>query len=288
MSSTPVGRSSPFRADLLSGKVALVTGGGSGICRGIAEELGRHGAKLVLMGRRAAMLEEACAAFQGMGIDAAWSAGDVRDAAQCAAAIEKAVTRFGGLDILVNGAAGNFLCAAEDMSPNAFKTVIEIDLQGSFQMARAALAALKSRGAGVILNISATLHYGGTPYQAHVSAAKAGIDALTLNFGTEWGPYGIRVVGIAPGPIAGTEGVDRLLPPPGRAAMEQLIPLRRMGAIGDIARAAVFLVSDAASYITCETLVVDGGSSVAYPPFVPPAVYEAIKAKMARGAASPT
>ncbi len=132
-------------------------------------------------------------------------------------AVEKAVAQtieqFGKIDIVVNGAAGNFLCAAEELSPNGFGTVVDIDLKGTFNVCRAAFAQLKEHR-GQILNISATLHYLGTPMQLHVSAAKAGVDALTRNLAVEWGRYGIRVNAIAPGPIEDTEGMKRLVPEP--------------------------------------------------------------------------
>jgi peroxisomal 2,4-dienoyl-CoA reductase len=186
---------------------------------------------------------------------------DVRDAAAMAAVVDEAARTFGRLDILVNGAAGNFLCYVEQLSPNGFGAVIDIDLKGTFHASKAALPWLKA-SRGVVLNISATLHYGGTPAQSHVSAAKAGVDALTRNLAVEWGPYGIRVVGIAPGPIDGTEGVSRLLPAEKRDAAAARIPLRRLGDVGDIAAAALFLCSDLASYINGATLIVDGGMSL--------------------------
>jgi peroxisomal 2,4-dienoyl-CoA reductase len=159
---------------------------------------------------------------------------------------------------VVNGAAGNFLCKAEDLSPNGFGAVVDIDLKGTFNVCRAAFAELK-KNRGQILNISATLHYLGTPMQLHVSAAKAGVDALTRNLAVEWGHNGIRVNAIAPGPIADTEGMKRLVPEPIREKLRQKVPLGRLGLIKDIENAAVFLCSDAASYINGAVLVVDGG-----------------------------
>jgi peroxisomal 2,4-dienoyl-CoA reductase len=168
------------------------------------------------------------------------------------------IDRFGKIDIVVNGAAGNFLCQAEDLSPNGFGTVVDIDLKGTFNVCRAAFAQLKEHR-GQILNISATLHYLGTPMQLHVSAAKAGVDALTRNLAVEWGRYGIRVNAIAPGPIEDTEGMKRLVPEPIKERLQKTIPLGRFGLIKDIEAAAVFLCSDAASYINGVVLVVDGG-----------------------------
>ena len=264
---------SPFRGDLLDGKVALITGGGSGINFGIATALGKHGAKVAIMGRRETVLEASVAELKADGIDAFYVQGDVRDADACQKAIEDTVSHFGSLDILVNGAAGNFLCPPEDLSPNGFKTVLDIDVNGTFNMSHFAFAHLK-KSHGVILNVSATLHYVGTPFQVHVSAAKAGIDAMTLNLASEWGEHGIRVVAVAPGPIGDTEGMRRLAPGEAKAAIEQTVPLRRLGKIEDIGKAAVYLVSDAASYVTGEVLVVDGGHWLSKPPMVPRAMVE--------------
>src|SRR5207248_3284890 len=173
-------------------------------------------------------------------------------------ALASTIERFGKVDVVVNGAAGNFLCRPEDLSPNGFGTVVDIDLKGTFNVCRAAFEQLKEHR-GQILNISATLHYLGTPMQLHVSAAKAGVDALTRNLAVEWGRHGIRVNAIAPGPIGDTEGMKRLVPEPIKEKLQQRIPLGRFGLIEDIENAAVFLCSDAANYINGAVLVVDGG-----------------------------
>src|SRR5262245_28827804 len=117
---------SPFKPDILRDTVALITGGGSGICFGIAQELGRHGARVMIMGRRADVLEAACATLKEEGVEAAFTAGDVRDSAAADQAVKATVERFGALNLLLNGAAGNFLCPTEKLSPNGFKTVIDI------------------------------------------------------------------------------------------------------------------------------------------------------------------
>lgn len=270
---------SPFREDLLSGRVALITGGGSGICFGIARALARHGASLVLMGRREDVLKSAQAELEKDGAQVATFSGDVREYGSAEAAVETATKAFGKLDILINGAAGNFLCPTDQLTSNGFKTVIDIDLLGTFNMARAAFSALKSAKDSVILNISATLHYQGTIMQSHVMAAKAGIDALGRNLACEWGEFGIRVVGIAPGPIGDTEGMRRLAPLGADKKIAAEVPLRRLGKVEDIAHAAVFLVSNAASYVTGETLVVDGGQWLAKPAFVDRAIWEKFTAK---------
>jgi peroxisomal 2,4-dienoyl-CoA reductase len=209
-------------------------------------------------------LEPAAALIRNAGGDAIPLVADVRDYAQVEAALAATVEHFGHVDIVVNGAAGNFLCSAEQLSPNGFGTVVDIDLKGTFNVCRAAFEQLKKHR-GQILNISATLHYGGTPMQLHVSAAKAGVDALTRNLAVEWGAHGIRANAIAPGPIEDTEGMSRLVPPDIKERLRQRIPLGRYGLIRDIEQCAVFLCSDAASYINGACIVVDGGHSLNHP-----------------------
>jgi 2,4-dienoyl-CoA reductase [(3E)-enoyl-CoA-producing], peroxisomal len=273
---------SPFRSDILKGKVAFITGGGSGINFGVAKALAAHGASIAIMGRREDVLKASSEELSKFGVKTYYKSGDVRDPEACEAAIKGAVAALGGLDILVNGAAGNFLSPPESLSPNGFKTVIDIDLNGTFNMCRFAFEHLKGRNA-LILNISATLHYVGTLFQSHVSAAKAGIDALTLNLAAEWGKDGIRVCGIAPGPIGDTEGMRRLAPGEAGKKLEATIPLGRFGSTEDIGLAAVFLASSAASYITGETLVVDGGHWMAKPPMVPREIVEKMVAQSKKG-----
>ena len=262
-----------FVDGLLTGHVAFVTGGGTGITGGVARALAEAGANVILVSRKPEHLEPAAqaindarAANKNMG-EAFAIAADVRNFEEIEEAILAAVVRFGKIDIVVNGAAGNFLCAAEELSPNAFGTVVDIDLKGTFNVCRAAFAQLKEHR-GQIMNISATLHYIGTPMQLHVSAAKAGVDALTRNLAVEWGRYGIRVNAIAPGPIEDTEGMKRLVPEPIKERLRKNIPLGRFGRISDIEKTAVFLCSDAASFINGEVLVVDGGQWLSATRFV--------------------
>jgi peroxisomal 2,4-dienoyl-CoA reductase len=260
---------SPFRTDALEGKVAFITGGGSGINYGIAEVLASHGASIAMMGRREEVLAKACDELQKkFQAKTFYKSGDVRDAEACSAALKGTAESLGRIDIVINGAAGNFLAPPELLSPNGFKTVIDIDLNGTFNMCRSAYAYLKE-SRGQIINISANLHYVGTAFQAHVSAAKAGIDALTLNLAAEWGKDGIRVNGIAPGPIGDTEGMRRLAPGEAGEKLKKQIPLGRFGKTEDIGMAALFLCTEAASYITGATIVVDGGHWFAKPPMVP-------------------
>ncbi len=256
-----------FRTDALAGHVAIVTGGGTGICRGIATAFAQFGADVCIVSRKHDVLDATAKQIgAATGRTPLAVAADVRQPDAVAHVIAATLDKFGKLDTIVNGAAGNFLAPAAGLSPNGFKTVIDIDLNGTFNMSRAAFEALSKAGDGFILNISATLHYHGTPLQIHASAAKAGVDAITKNLAVEWGRFGIRVCGIAPGPIGDTEGMRRLAPGDLDKKVTAQIPAGRFGFIDEIAAAAVFLRSPAAAYITGHTLVVDGGHCVATPP----------------------
>lgn len=248
-----------FADNILQGKVAFVTGGGTGITGGVARALASKGARLAITSRKEENLIPMKQFIDENGGECLAVAADVRDYAAVESAIAKTIEHFGRIDIVVNGAAGNFLCQAEQLSANGFGIVVDIDTKVTFNVCRAAFDALKS-SKGQIINISATLHYLATPMQIHVSAAKAAVDAITRNLSVEWGRYGIRVNGIAPGPIEDTEGMKRLLMPELKEKLMRKIPLGRFGKIADIENAALFLASDAASYINGVTLVVDGGS----------------------------
>lgn len=248
-----------FAQDILQGKVAFVTGGGTGITGGIARAMAEHGAKIAITSRKEENLAAMKKTIEDAGGECFTVAADVREYDRVEDAIKQTADKFGKIDIVVNGAAGNFLCAADQLSANGFGTVVDIDTKGTFNVCRAAFEELK-KSQGQILNISATLHYLATPMQIHVSAAKAGVDAITRNLSAEWGRHGIRVNGIAPGPIEDTEGMKRLLMPELKNKITKKIPLGRFGRIKDIENAALFLTSDAASYINGVTLVVDGGN----------------------------
>jgi peroxisomal 2,4-dienoyl-CoA reductase len=251
--------SNPIFADnILEGKVVFVTGGGTGITGGIARAMAEHGAKVAIVSRNIENLKAMKGVIEEKGGECQAIAADVRDFDAVVDALARASEHFGKIDIVVNGAAGNFLCAADQLSANGFGTVVDIDTKGTFNVSRAAFDYLKATR-GQILNISATLHYLATPMQIHVSAAKAGVDAITRNLSAEWGRHGIRVNGIAPGPIEDTEGMKRLLPPELKDKITKKIPLGRFGRIADIENAALFLTSDAAAYVNGVTLVVDGG-----------------------------
>jgi peroxisomal 2,4-dienoyl-CoA reductase len=240
---------SVFRPDILTDHVAVITGGGTGICKGIARAYLAHGARVCITSRKQEVLD---ATVAELGAETNGSiiglAADVREPEQIQQVVDRARNEFGKIDTLVNGAAGNFLSPAAQLSPKGFRTVVEIDLLGSFNASKAAFEALCEAGDGLILNITATLQLHGTPLQVHASSAKAGLDAMTRNFAVEWGRFGIRCNGIAPGHIGDTEGMRRLAPPGDLAAkLAKHIPLERFGEVSEIADAAVFLSSKGAT-----------------------------------------
>jgi peroxisomal 2,4-dienoyl-CoA reductase len=252
-----------FRERLFTGKAALVTGGATGIGRGIADALAHHGADIALVSRNEENLSAAAQQIAAeSGRRAIGLVADVRQADAVETAVQRAVEHLGGLDIVVNNAAGNFLCASGDLSPNGFGVVLDIDAKGTFNVSRAAFHARLKEHGGQILNISATLHHGGSPGQVHVAAAKAAVDALTRTLAVEWGPLGIRVNAIAPGPIGDTEGVRRLLPGESREKLRAIIPTRRLGSIDDIANLALFVLSEAGRNLNGAILISDGGLSL--------------------------
>jgi NAD(P)-dependent dehydrogenase (short-subunit alcohol dehydrogenase family) len=250
-----------FKDGLLAGKVAFITGGSSGINLGIAERFVKAGAKVAINGRNVEKLEDAVKGLRAHGTAMGVPA-DVRDYASVDKAFQTAREAYGEIDILVCGAAGNFPAPALGMSSNGFKAVMEIDVLGTFNACRAGFEHLRKPGATVI-NISAPQAYLPTAMQAHVCAAKAGVDMLTRVLAIEWGGAGVRVNSISPGPIDDTEGMKRLAPTDSaREKIVQTLPLQRMGAKADISNLALFLASDAASYITGSVMVCDGGWSL--------------------------
>lgn len=247
---------SPFRDDLFAGKVAFVAGGTSGINLGIASRLAELGARVAILGRNP---EKAQAAAEPIGALALTA--DVRDYGATRAAMERVHHELGPIDIVVSGAAGNFLAPALGMSANAFKAVIDIDLIGTFNVFRGCHDLLALPGASLIA-ITAGQAVNAMALQAPACAAKAGINQLVRVLAIEWGPD-VRVNGISPGPIAGTEGMARLAPDASTKDKHfARIPAKRWGEIGEIAEAAVWLCSDAAAYVTGTIIDVDGGSSV--------------------------
>ncbi|RMF32893.1 MAG: SDR family oxidoreductase [Alphaproteobacteria bacterium] len=242
-----------------TGAKVFVFGGTSGINLGIAHRFAECGATVAVASRKPDKVDAACAALREHGGVVAGYALDVRDAA----AVEEAVADFhrthGEIDVLISGAAGNFPAPAVGMSPNAFKSVVDIDLLGTYHVMRAGFSRMRQPG-GCMINISAPQAQVPMVMQAHVCAAKAGVDLLTQTCALEWGPVGIRVNAVVPGPIAGTEGMARLAPTPEmQARVDRSVPLRRQGSPAEIGDACLFLASDAAAYISGVILPVDGG-----------------------------
>jgi NAD(P)-dependent dehydrogenase (short-subunit alcohol dehydrogenase family) len=251
-----------FAQDMFKGKTVFVTGGGSGINLGVAKNFAALGANIGICGRTQEKLDAAAQELRALGAKVCPVAADVRDIAALQAAFARCQTELGSIDVLVCGAAGNFIVPSEKLSANGFKTVIDIDLLGSFNASNAAFEQLRETR-GVILYISAGMAYMPHAYQAHVGAAKAGIDMLMRNLALEWGHYGIRTNSIVPGPIDGTEGMKRLSDPAARASLIESVPMRRMGSVDDIGQTAVFLASPLASYISGCVVVCDGGANLA-------------------------
>ena len=251
-----------FASDLFKKHHVFVTGGGSGINLGVAKNFAALGANVSICGRSQERLDGAAAQLRDLGGEVFTHAADVRDYAAVEAAMAGARAAFGPIATLVCGAAGNFPAPAEKISPNGFKSVIDIDLIGSFHASRAAFEQLKeSRGS--IIFISAGQAFMPYPMQAHVGAAKAGVDMLMKDLAVDWGRYGIRCNSIAPGPIDDTEGMRRLAPGDGaRERLAKIVPLGRLGHVDDIGGVAVFLASPLASYVTGTVLVADGGQNL--------------------------
>ncbi|XP_022092704.1 peroxisomal 2,4-dienoyl-CoA reductase-like isoform X2 [Acanthaster planci] len=254
-----------FQPDVLRNKVAFITGGGSGICFTIAEVFMRHQCQTVIASRNLQRVQVAAKKLEkATGQQCLPLQLDVRKPQDVMKGVDAALGHFGKIDILINGAAGNFLVPASGLSYNGFRTVMDIDAMGTYNTSKAVYDKYMNKHGGVIMNISATLAYRGQMFQLHAAAAKAAIDSMTRTLCNEWGPQGIRVVGIAPGPIGDTEGMRRLgggfLGKEGLDKLAQNLPLQRVGTKCDIADCAVFLASPAASYISGHTVVVDGGS----------------------------
>jgi NAD(P)-dependent dehydrogenase (short-subunit alcohol dehydrogenase family) len=248
-------------ADTLKNQVAIITGGGTGLGRAMALEFSRLGARLVLASRSMEHLEPTVAELKQQGGEAIAVSTDVRDPAQVDRMVEAAKEQFGGVDILINNAAGNFIVKPEDLSPNGWRAVVDIVLNGTFYCSRAAGREMiaQQRG-GKIVSILATYAWHGGPGTVHSAAAKAGVLAMTRTLAVEWAPHKIRVNAIAPGPVM-TEGAGSKLwaSPEVQERMTRNIPAGRMGQPEEIAQAAAYLVSPFADYINGEAVTIDGG-----------------------------
>ena len=251
-----------FKGGLLHGQHALITGGGSGINRRIAERFAAQGAAVSIVGRSLERAEGAATALRAVGGQAQGFAADVRDFDALASAFSQAHAAFGPVDICIAGAAGNFVAEAANMSSNGFRTVVDIDLVGTWNTFRAVLALLRE-GRSNLLAVSAVQSVMPMATQAHVCAAKAGIDMLVRTLSIEWAQRGVRCNAIAPGPVADTEGMRRLAPE-GDASWARVlagIPMARAADLDEIADLALFLCSGAARYIHGTVVTIDGGQT---------------------------
>jgi NAD(P)-dependent dehydrogenase (short-subunit alcohol dehydrogenase family) len=249
-----------FADGILRRKVVLVTGGGTGIGRCIALHMASYGAHLVLASRNLDTLQAVASEAETHGIRALPVPTDIRHVEQVDTMVQTALNTFGRVDVLVNNAAGSFLAAARKITPKGWRAVVDTTLNGTFYCSRAVGLRMIEQGGGKIINITATLHYKGSPGMVAPTAAKAGVEALTKTLALEWAKFNILVNAIAPGPIY-TEGANRHLW--SNAAfhdrVKRGIPLGRFGSAEDIANMAIYLASPAGDYITGTTMVVDGG-----------------------------
>ncbi|MEM6565543.1 MAG: SDR family oxidoreductase [Pseudomonadota bacterium] len=246
-----------------TGQNVFVIGGTSGINFGIAQGFARWGARVMVASRSQDKVDAAVDGLKSLGAEAGGVAFDVRDYEAVEGGFEQAKAFFGGeIDNLISGAAGNIPARLMSLSPNAVKSMVDIDLMGTFHVMRAAYPHLKKPGASVV-NVSAPQAFTAMSHQSPVCAAKAGVDMVTKSLALEWGADGVRINSISPGPIDGTEGMNRLAPTEQiRSAVQKSVPLQRLGDTDDIAKAAGFLCSDAGSYVSGVVLPVDGGWGV--------------------------
>ncbi len=256
--------SETFAPDMLKGKTAFMTGGTSGIGLGIAKVLAAHGAQVAVMGRDAAKASNAAVEI---GAGALGLAADVRDYAALDGVMSEAQDRMGPFDIVIACAAGNFLAPAAALSANAFKAVVDIDLLGSFNCLRAAYGRVRKPGASMIAVLAGQATRA-MPLQAHACAAKAGVAMLVKCLAMEWGPEGIRVNGLTPGPVEDTEGFQRLMPPGMEEKFRNTLPLRRAQRMDEITAGALFLCSPAASYVSGTAIECEGATGLAPFPFM--------------------
>ena len=252
-----------FEANLFKDQVAVVTGGGTGIGRAIATPLGSLGARVAIASRNAEHIEKGCESLNQAGTDALAIQLDVRNPEQVDEMVERTVKHFGSLDILVNNAAGNFICRAEDLSPNGWNAVIGIVLNGSFYCSRAVgQYMIARRRGGAIVNILANYVWTGSPGTIHSAAAKAGVMSMTQTLAVEWARYGIRVNAVAPGPIEASPGAAKQLwnNPNAVERITAMIPSGRWGRPEEVADAVAFLAAPRSGFITGEVLTVDAGT----------------------------
>ena len=250
-----------FDKELLKGKSIIVTGGGTGLGKSMATRFAELGANLVITSRRQEVIDKTAEELRDHGGKVLAIACDVRDSEQVNEMVSQTVDEFGKIDILLNNAAGNFISPTEDLSPNAFKTIVDIVLNGTFNCTQAAGKVMREKDGGVILNIVTTYAWTGSGYVVPSASAKAGVLAMTRSLAVEWAKYGIRTLAIAPGPFP-TKGAWSRLAPPGlgiEKKMRNRVPLKRVGEHIELANLASYLVSDQAAYINGEVVTIDGG-----------------------------
>ena len=250
-----------FEKELLNEKSIIVTGGGTGLGKSMATRFAELGANLVITSRRQAVIDKTAEELRELGGKVLAIACDVREPEQVNNMVDQTVNQFGKIDILLNNAAGNFISPTEDLSPNAFKTVVDIVLNGTFNCTQAAGKVMREKDGGVILNIVTTYAFTGSGYVVPSASAKAGVLAMTRSLAVEWAKYGIRTVAIAPGPFP-TKGAWSRLAPPGlgiQKKMKNRVPLKRVGEHIELANLATYLISDQAAYINGEVVTIDGG-----------------------------
>ena len=250
-----------FDKELLKDKSIIVTGGGTGLGKSMATRFAELGANLVITSRRQEVIDKTAEELRDHGGKVLAIACDVRDPEQVNDMVNQTVDEFGKIDILLNNAAGNFISPTEDLSPNAFKTIVDIVLNGTFNCTQAAGKVMREKDGGVILNIVTTYAWTGSGYVVPSASAKAGVLAMTRSLAVEWAKYGIRTLAIAPGPFP-TKGAWSRLAPPGlgiEKKMRNRVPLKRVGEHIELANLASYLVSDQAAYINGEVVTIDGG-----------------------------
>ena len=250
-----------FQKDLLAKKTIIITGGGTGLGKSMAQRFGELGANLVITSRKQNVLDVTAVELRETGAQVLPIACDVRKPIEVQNVVERTIEKFKKIDILINNAAGNFISPTELLSPGGFKVIVDIVLNGTFNFTQAVGKEMIKAKAGTVLNIVTTYAWTGSGYVVPSAAAKAGVLAITRSLAVEWAKYGIRHVAIAPGPFP-TKGAWKRLAPPGlgiEKKMKERIPLKRFGEHIELANLAAYLVSDGASYINGDVITIDGG-----------------------------